>query len=152
MRTNYNFFHYSEMKIDNFDMALKVIKDENLVVGVEHLEILEAAERGCFYALCDVAILFSEGAKGIKPNYKVSKKYHKIIEGINKGDPITEHDAHRSNAFLEMNFQNLEAAKHELIEAIKIMVNNFPVEKWNFNSLHNLENILKYQAENQTKE
>ena len=44
MSSIYKYFHESEMKIDNFEKALKLIKDENLVVDAEHLKIIEAAE------------------------------------------------------------------------------------------------------------
>jgi hypothetical protein len=152
MSSIYKYFHESKIKIDNFEKALKRIETEKLIISSEHLPVLEAAEREDFHALCEMAVLFSDGAKGIQPNYKISKHYHKIIQEKNKGDPITEYESHRGIAFLEMNFQNLEAAKYELIEAVKLMVNNFPLEQWNFNPLHNLEKILQYQAENQAQE
>ena len=152
MSSIYKYFHESEIKIDNFEKALKLIKEEKLIVDAEHLKILEAAERRDISALCDLAKVFTEGATGIQPNYNVAKKYHKIIQEGNIGCPAAEHESHRNIAFLEMEFQNLEAAKYELVEAVKLMVNNFPLEKWNFNPLHNLEKILQYQAENQAQE
>lgn len=152
MGSNYKYFHESKIKIDSFEKALKLIKNENLIIDAEHLKILEAAESGDIGALCDLATFFNDGTKGIQPNYKIAKKYHKIIHEGNKGDLIAEHESHRNIALLEMNFQNLDAAKYELVEAIKIMVNNFPPENWVFNNIHNLEKIIAHQEENQAIE
>lgn len=151
MSPKFNYFDSKELlePIDSYASALSVVLEDNLIIDSAYLEVIEAAHRGDVTAVCEIAILFGTGAPGLPKNYYRARFYTDVIKALHKGNPELEVDAFYSSGSLELQFKNYQAAKAEFLSAIKIMVEELPPERWNFDAFYYLQQVTHYVLENE---
>ena len=136
MKLVYNYFDPSKMEPQGIKNALQILKEEKLTIDASHLHLLEAAEKGVFNAMCELAQAFSDGnIKGIPRNYKMSRYYTDQIIRINESTDDAAKaivNGYRNSGLLERNFGNTEKAIEEFIKAIKIMCDNLAPHDWDY--------------------
>lgn len=145
----FEYFDPSEAEgITNFEKAIQRLTETRVMLDSGLLPLIEAAERGVFTAMCEVARLFSDKQTGVRPNYLLARHFHNAILEINRTTecPKTLVESYRNLGLLEWNFGNLEAAKKHFIEAIGIMYRQMRPEEWDFEVHYNLSSLVANAA------
>lgn len=135
MKPQFKYFRQEDaVGITDFSKALNRLAQGAAIIDANYLIVMEAAERGLFTAMCEMAIVFSEGSKGAPVNYRLAKGYQEAILQVNQAtsDFQVVVESLKNFGLLERNFGNLEAAKAYFVEAIQLMTTELPPEKWDF--------------------
>lgn len=133
MDIDFKYFSRQESgRIEYYPLALALIKKERIIIDARFLPVLEAAERGDFFAQLEMQEAFATGTQGIPKHYMLARKYTDQILEFNRGKVKPEIEGLKNSAILELQEGNKTATKQNLVEAIKLMVNQIPPENWDW--------------------
>ena len=85
---------------------------------------------------------FASGTQGVPKHYGLARRYTDMIMEFNRGKVVPEVEALRNSAKLELGVGNIEVAKQELVQAAKLMTNNLPSEKWDFDIFSSIQKLI----------
>ncbi len=135
MNVGFKYFSLADAKcIGSFSRALSVLEKEKILLDSQYLPVLEAAERGDFFAQLEMQEAFASGTREVPKHYGLARRYTDMIIEYNRGRIEPEIESFVNSASLEYEAGNLESTKKDLAQAIKLMVNNLPLEKWKFDT------------------
>lgn len=123
-------FQYSQSyndTVNNLSKLQEILSMEDVVMDAAFLPVLDQAEDGDFAAMCEMATIFSDGAKGVKPNYGMAKRYtNKIIKIVKEsGDRVSILESYGNLAMIEHKFGYTGEAKKAFKEGFNFMIDNF---------------------------
>lgn len=132
-------------KIQSFRKAFDIIKEEKIVIDSKYLEVIEAAEMGLCTAWLELSEGFWKGLFGLPKNYRMAKYYFDLmIEACSEDESYSKNpqllfESYRASGYFELDYNNKQLALDSLLAAVKIMVNQIPPEKWDFDIFHFLQ-------------
>ena len=107
-------------------------RDELVIMDAQLLVLKEKAESGNADALADLAHAFRTG-EGAGKNYSLAKKYNELLLNSLDGENVLgKYYVLWNLAVLEADYGNYENLKKRFYQIIDFMVNNIPMEEWNF--------------------
>lgn len=142
---NFRYYVRSGGKIESFKKALDIIKEEKILIDSRYLEVIEAAEMGLCTAWLELSEGFQKGLFGLPKNYRMAKYYFDLmIESCSEDETYSKYpqllfESYRASGYFELDYNNKQLAFDSLLAAVKIMVNQIPPEKWDFNIFHFLQ-------------
>ncbi|MFN8301951.1 MAG: hypothetical protein U0U46_05625 [Saprospiraceae bacterium] len=131
MKPNFKYVADEDLKVqEGFPLAYKLIADKRILIDSNYLPVLELAEKGDSMAWFEMQEAFAYGTQGVPKHYGLARKYTDLIMKLNQGRDEAVVEGFLNSAKLELDAGNLEAAKQDLVQAIKAMVDKLPLEKW----------------------
>jgi hypothetical protein len=143
MKPSFKYLSEQDLKVEyGLLRALWLIQKERIIIDAHYIPVLELAERGDFFAQCEMQEAFASGTQGVPKHYGLARRYTDMIMEFNRGKVVPEVEALRNSAKLELGVGNIEVAKQELVQAAKLMTNNLPSEKWDFDIFSSIQKLI----------
>lgn len=127
MDTKFQYSQNYKETITDLSKLQEILSMEDVVMDASYLPVLDQAEEGNFAAMCEMSTIFSDGAKGVKPNYGMAKRYtNKILETVKEsGDRVSILESYSNLAMIESKFGYQDKAREAFKMAFNHMIDRF---------------------------